>query len=102
MILGQTYEDTLRVVTGIAKDAGRAGLHDHETRNVAKAFGQRLRFRHAVDLDEDYGMLRLDDHMVILRNGLVINPAHQSLILWDVHDYLRTHPTSVHGIFLLE
>ena len=86
MYLGIPYPDVLRATTKVVGDAGRQGLLVKEIRRVAKRLGTPLVYRRRVDLDEDYGILSLPGHVVVLRNGLVFDGA----FVWDAHDYLKT------------
>lgn len=86
MLSGRSYEDVLReVVLADPKDRGRTGLSDHQIRKVMKALGVPVRHRARIDYDEDYGLLRLHDHMCVLRNGLIV----ENDTLWDVDDWRR-------------
>jgi hypothetical protein len=70
MFSGCTYEDVLReVVVADPKHKGRNGLSDHHVRRVMRTLGVPVTHRTRVDYDEDYGLLRLHDHMALLRNG---------------------------------
>jgi hypothetical protein len=101
MFSGHSYEDVLReVVICDPKHRGRIGLTDYQTRRVMRALGAPVRHRRAVDYDEDFGLLRLHDHMALLRNGLIIENG----AIWDVADW-RIHAgyqddTHVMGIFV--
>jgi hypothetical protein len=86
MFTGATYEDVLRaVVLADPKDHGRDGLSDHQIRKVTKALGVPVRHRARVDYDEDYGLLRLFNHLALLRNGMII----ENDTLWEVDDWRR-------------
>jgi ABC-type bacteriocin/lantibiotic exporter with double-glycine peptidase domain len=101
MFAGASYEDVLReVVLADPKNHGRVGLSDHQIRKVMTALGVPVRHRAKVDYEEDYGLLRLHDHMCILRNGMIV----ENDTLWDV-DVWRvqrgyTVPGAVCGIFV--
>jgi hypothetical protein len=101
MFSGRTYEDVLReVVMADPKDKGRNGLSDHQVRRVMKSLGVPVTHRSRVDYDEDYGLLRLTDHMALLRNGLIV----EDQTLWDVDDWRRHRgymDMSVMGIFVV-
>jgi len=101
MLSGRTYEDVLReVVVADPKDKGRKGLSDHQVRRVMRALGVPVTHRSRVDYDEDYGLLRLHDHMALLRNGLIV----EDHTLWDVDDWRRQRgyrlDMTVCGIFV--
>lgn len=101
MFTGRTYEDVLReVVIADPKQHGRDGLHDRQLRKVLAALGVRVRYRSRVDYDEDYGLLRLFNHVVVLRNGLIFEDGQA----WEVDDWRRyrgyQHDGTVCGIFV--
>ena len=86
MFAGQSYEDVLReVVLADPKHHGREGLSDHQIRKVMASLGTKVRHRSVVDYEEDYGLLRLYDHLTLLRNGLII----ENDTIWDVDDWRR-------------
>jgi hypothetical protein len=101
MYTGRTYEDVLREVVIVdPKHRGRTGLHDPQIRKVMKALGVPVRYRARVDYDDDYGLLRLHDHMALLRNGLIA----ENDTLWDVDDWRQQRgyrdDCAVMGIFV--
>jgi len=101
MLSGRSYEDVLReVVLADPKHRGRRGLVDAKIRRVMKALGVPVRYRRTVDYDDDYGLLRLHDHLALLRNGLIVEDA----TLWDVDDWRRQfgyrEDYTVMGIFV--
>lgn len=81
--LGVSYEDVLRVVTVTDRKQGKQGLWTRTLIRIASRLGFRLRKR-AVDLEHGYGLLRLPDHAVVLRNGLVLD----GLSVWEADEYL--------------
>jgi len=85
MYLGATYEDVLRLVTVTDRKQGRTGLWRNTMVRIAKRLGHTLKVRTAIDWNEDYGVLRLPTHAVILRNGLVIDTDGT---IWDADLYL--------------
>jgi hypothetical protein len=87
MLLGESYEDVLRVVTTIDRSQGKRGLWTRTLQRIAKQLGHTLRIKRTFDLESDYGLLRLPDHAVILRNGLVIDT---NATLWDADAYLSS------------
>ncbi len=85
MYLGETYEDVLRVVALTEKHQGRRGMWRTHIIKAAKLLGHTLKTRRRIDLESDYAILRLPDHAVILRNGLVIDGDGT---VWDADEYL--------------
>lgn len=101
MYAGRSYEDVLRqVVLADPKHHGRKGLSDQQIRKVMLALDVPVRHRSRVDYDDDYGLLRLYDHMTLLRNGLIV----ENETIWDVDDWRRQRgyreDCSVMGIFV--
>jgi hypothetical protein len=101
MLSGESYENVLReVVLADPKEHGRDGLSDHHIRKVMRALGVPVRHRAKVDYEEDYGLLRLHDHLTLLRNGMIV----ENDTLWEVDDWRRqrgyAHDGSVCGIFV--
>jgi hypothetical protein len=101
MFSGVSYEDVLRqVVLADPKAHGRDGLSDHQIRTVMRALGVPVRHRARVDYEDDYGLLRLWNHMTVLRNGLIV----ENDTLWEVDDWRRQRgymqPGAVCGIFV--
>jgi len=86
MYLGVSYEDVLREVALVDKrNKGRAGLWTRQIKQVARRLGHELVIKRKVDLDEDYGILLLSDHVAVLRNGLLLDTNG---MVWDIHDYI--------------
>lgn len=84
MYLGESYEDVLRVATTNDRHQGKKGLWRRTMLRMAARLGHTLRVTQAIDWEEDYGVLRLPAHAVVLRNGLVIDDGN----IWDVDAYL--------------
>jgi hypothetical protein len=101
MFTGISYEDVLREVVLVdPKYRGRDGLSDHQIRAVMKALGVPVRHRARVDYDEDYGLLRLWNHLALLRNGMIV----ENDTLWDADDWRQQRgyamDCTVCGIFV--
>lgn len=85
--LGVPYTEVLRVVATLDKrNKGRDGLWTRQIKQVAVALGTRLIKRNAVDLESDYGILLLRDHVVVLRNGLIFETTGD---IWEAEVYLK-------------
>lgn len=94
--LSKSYEDVLRAVTEVDRRyKGKSGLYVTQMRRTAKELGYSLKTRKAVDFHEDYGILILDNHVVILRNGLVFDYDGS---VWDVDDYLAHYGYTPEGL----
>jgi ABC-type bacteriocin/lantibiotic exporter with double-glycine peptidase domain len=92
MYLGVSYEDVLRVVA--VRDRpwqGRQGLRLHEVEHIARELGTPLKRLRKYDLPAAYGMLSLPLHLVLLRDGLIVDPEVGGATLWEVEDYLHTY-----------
>ena len=88
MLLGRSYEDVLRATTVSDRMQGRTGLWTKTMQRIARRLGFVLRVRKLHDL-EAYGIVRLYDHAVVLRSGLIINPADGCI--WDADAYLANY-----------
>jgi hypothetical protein len=73
------------------------GLYTPAIQRVAKALGHRLTLRKRPDLSEEYGLLLVSDHVVMLRNGLVLDT---DATVWDVDAWLHHHKYSVYGLLV--
>jgi ABC-type bacteriocin/lantibiotic exporter with double-glycine peptidase domain len=92
MYLGKSYEDVLREVA--VRDRpwqGRQGLRLFEIEQVARALGTPLKRSRKYDLATAYGMLSLPNHLVLLRNGMVVDAETGGATLWEVDDFLHTY-----------
>jgi ABC-type bacteriocin/lantibiotic exporter with double-glycine peptidase domain len=92
MYLGVSYEDVLREVA--VRDRpyqGRQGLRLHEIERIAKALGTPLRRLRKYDLANAYGLLSLPKHLVLVRDGLIIDAEPGGATLWEIEDYLHTY-----------
>lgn len=88
MLTGQTYEEILLAVGQEQPKVLTKGLWITEIMRIAKAAGIVTKCRKTFDLDTDYGLLCLYDHVVVLKNGLVIDPTDGSV--WEADVYLAT------------
>lgn len=95
--LGVTYEDVLRAVTITDRKQGKHGLWTRTLIRIAARLGFELRKR-AVDLEQGYGLLRLPDHAVVLRNGLVFDGPS----VWEADEYLTARGFEVSECDFLE
>ena len=87
MYLNVSYEDALRAVTMADKEFfGKKGIWTRQIKKAAKLLGQPLKLKRKFDFNEDYGLLLLNDHCTILRNGLVIDPDKT---VWEWEDFLE-------------
>lgn len=85
MYLGVGYEDVLRAVTMADRNQGKKGLWTRTMQRVAARLGHTLKLRKVMDMESDYGILRLPAHVVVLRNGLVFDTNGT---VWDAEAYL--------------
>lgn len=99
MYLGVSYEDVLREVALVDKrNKGRSGLWTRQIKQVAKRLGFALTVKRKVDLDEDYGILLLSDHVAVLRNGLILDTNG---VVWDIHDYIAAQESvCIEGVLI--
>lgn len=89
MFLGISYEDALRATVEVdRRHQGRVGLMVSQIKRIAAAFGTTLKLKKTVD-DDDYGILILTDHALVVRNGLAFDPAFEGVAVWDLDDYIK-------------
>lgn len=86
--LGMPYERVCEKVAALYRDRGESGLTKAQMQKTAQALGVALVGKRKPDLAEDYGMLIVEDHVVVLRNGLVFDT---DATVWDVDDWLRNN-----------
>ena len=88
MILGKTYEE---VLVACGHDHPRVltkGLWATGMSRVAASLGVTLTRKRTFDVETAFGLLCLSDHVVVLKNGLIIDPGDGSV--WDADVYLAT------------
>lgn len=92
MYLGVSYEDVLReVAVNDRADQGRHGLRLGEIERVARRLGTPVRRQRKFDILTAYGMLSLPVHLVLLRNGMIVDPEVGGASLWEVEDYFHAY-----------
>ena len=87
MYTGVSYEDVLRATTLTDRKHGKDGLWTKTMQRIAKRLGHPLKLRTRIDWESDYGILRLPEHCVVLRNGLAIEVDGT---IWDAEDCLAS------------
>jgi hypothetical protein len=85
MYLGISYENVLRAVTVSDSLQGRQGLWTRTMIRIAARLGHTLKLRKTIDLESDYGIVRLPEHAAVLRNGLIIDTDGT---IWDADAFL--------------
>lgn len=96
--LGIPYERVYAAVAQRIKTRGDDGLTTAQIKRVAQVLGVRLRVQGNPDLSDDYGILLLDDHVVVLRNGLVFDT---DATVWDVDVWLKHHGYTCLGLLVV-
>jgi hypothetical protein len=86
--LGIPYEVVFEKVVKIDRFKGKRGLTTPAIQRIAKALGHPLELRRRPDLSDEYGMLLVEDHVVVLRNGLVFDT---DATVWDVDAWFHHH-----------
>lgn len=90
LYLGVPYDDVLREVALVDKrNKGRAGMWTRQIKQVGRALGTRLVIKKHIDWEDDYGIVLLADHVVMLRNGLVFDTNGH---ICDAADYHAMNP----------
>lgn len=98
--LGEPYDDVLRVVSVVdTKHKGKRGLTTRQIKKVAEAMGHPLRTKRHINFDDDYGIIMFQDHVVVLRNGLIFETNG---MVYDYQDYAMAWPNQrvVGGILI--
>lgn len=102
MLFNETYELTLLNFG----DEMRTGTTFKQARQAAKLMGRVLQSKRKFDLEADTGILRLSgmknragDHVVVLREGLVIDT---DATIWDVDVYLAAHGATVESLWVVK
>lgn len=78
ILLGSTYEDVLEAAGQVARKPHRRGMWTTQIIKVAAALGATLVRKQKFNLEEDAGILCVGGvvpHVVVLRDGLLIDPA---------------------------
>jgi hypothetical protein len=92
MYLGVSYEDVLREVA--VRDRpwqGRQGLRLTDIERIARGLGTPLKRIRKYDLLSAYGILSVPRHVVLVRNGMIIDPEPNGATMWEVDDYLHAY-----------
>jgi hypothetical protein len=85
---GHTYEEMLTACVAVRPEVLHLGLTVPHVRRVLKLFGYRVRVITKFDLDEDTGLLWVEDgrkcaHLVYLWGGRVVDPLfYDRTALW--------------------
>lgn len=87
MLLGKPYEEVLLLVGQDHPKILQQGLWISEIMRASEKAGMKLRRLRRFDIESAYGILCLSDHVVILKNGLIIDPADASV--WEADVYLE-------------
>ncbi len=91
MLLGVSYEDALVALAAEEPAVLTRGVFTKHLEAAAQKLGFRLRRRRRYSIDDDTGLLNLSsrkwrtDHVVVLREGLVIETDGT---IWDAGEYL--------------
>lgn len=88
MLTGMSYEEILLLVGQRSPKVLTKGMWTAQILRIAAACGLKLTKQKHFDLDDDQGILCLYDHVVVLKNGLVIDPADGAI--WEAELYLTT------------
>lgn len=99
MLLGPSYEDVLLAFRHNVKDEG-ATLR--QVASAARRLGHALRFRRAVDVELDEGVLAVNSpkwptsyHLVVLKAGLVVDTDET---VWDADVFLSVYVAKPYGL----
>lgn len=94
--LGIPYEQVFSKTVRLDKRKGEDGLTVATMQRIAKSLGHPLDFRRRVeDLHDEYGIMLVEDHVVVLRNGLVFDT---DATVWDVDSWLHVKEYTCCGV----
>ncbi len=100
MLTGKSYEDVLEAASRVQPRAHHKGLWMKQIQRIAAALGTNLHNRRKFNLEEDCGILSVDAHVVMVRDGVVIDP--QDGCVWFDTGLFAEIPATVGPILRLE
>lgn len=95
--LGRPYTVVLEACLLARGHNGDDGLSRGDITGTAAWLGVRLRYVREVNLDRDFCILDLSQHVAVLRRGLLWEPDGA---VWQIHDYLRLESLTPLGAFV--
>lgn len=107
-IFRRDYEDVLLAAAQVSKHVWRSGLHCPDVLRVARRLKIKARWCRTFDSEAETGMLWVSyhdsakEHCVVLINGLVVDPDHNPVSLWDVDDYMRAQNAFANQLLIVE
>lgn len=98
--LGLPYEQVFSKMMKKDRHRGRNGLGVATMQRIAQSLGHPLMLKkRSEDLHEEYAILLVEDHAVVLRNGLVFDT---DATVWDVDEWLRAEDYTCCGLLVAE
>jgi ABC-type bacteriocin/lantibiotic exporter with double-glycine peptidase domain len=88
MLLGLPYVEVSSMALSLYPTAGTEGLWTTEIKRVALKLGHKLQTKKPVEIETSTGILVLRDHVVILFQGVIVDPADG--LIYDYDTYLVT------------
>lgn len=104
MLLRRDYGEVLAAAARISRTLWTAGLTTPEMIRVARRLKSRLVLSDTIDPEEDTGILwvtfrdRAGWHVVLLHQGLVFDPEHDPVSMWDYEAFCAVQNAVPKGI----
>lgn len=96
--LGVPYEQVFAKVVKLDRSKGKNGLTTPSMQRIAKALGHPLELKkRSEDLHDEYALLLVEDHVVVLRSGLVFDT---DATVWDVDSWLHAKNYTCCGLLV--
>lgn len=102
MLLGESYEKAL---TAFRHNVIAQGATTNQIRAAAKVLGRSLRWRRAVDLESDSGLLAVTSprwpshHLVVLKDEMVVDT---DATIWEVDVFMAAYDARPLSILTVE
>lgn len=100
---GVTYERALEAALALVPDVLTRGMTIGEIRCTVEALGFEVRWRRSrYDLHDDTGILSVDNHVVYLWEGRIVEPKADRRQLWlDPEQFLHHYHYTVSGLLVV-
>lgn len=109
MALRQDYEAVLIAAAKINAHVWTGGLHATDILKIAKRLGaKKAKWSTTFDAADSRGVLWIShrdstkEHCVFLLDGLVFDPDHDPVSVWDYEDYCAAQNTHGHQLLRIE
>lgn len=102
MITGVSYADTVREVLRHDAKGGAEGLTDRVIRRTMTGLNHPVRWTKYWNEDSHYGLLDFPDHIVVLKEGQVVEPTATWCGIWNLDDFVAHAGVQPLGIYLVK